>query len=323
MQLGENFESTLNNSIRNTCNITPPCIAQDFRPFDLLWSIVFAAVAILSEIGNFLVLLVIFKNKTLQTTSNYFIASASITDMLMPIAYLLFVISSRQVGKKSSEETKIFQPTARFILDLSCAVSAQSLVAISVHRFYAVFYPLKARLESFRTCFLIICFNWIIATVLYAPRLYYSSLGINDCLCTNDPLFKIRLIWDASYAVLIVVALAVVIVIYSRIIVHLKKTKIPGVSTSSSLHIARRKRENTRLSVMFIIISLVFFSSWFPFWLSIMLLRYFFVDGNCILEQVHSVISILPGIQTSGNPLLFFTFSTQFRQGLKSIFKFS
>ena len=104
--------------------------------------------SLLSFTGNFLVILVLIKNPKLRTTLNFLLLNMSISDILYPFLSLLGVtfVELGLAGAVNKTSGWLLCNFAPFFLNVSAAVSVQGLVAIAVHRCYAVTFPLRARL---------------------------------------------------------------------------------------------------------------------------------------------------------------------------------
>ena len=306
---------TYQNSTKTNCTVNVDYLTPLF--------VTFLGSSIASVVGNFLVILIVVRNSKLRTTPNYFIASMSVSDMFFPTAYLIVTVTvARYDGHLrilSNQQTNILHALAKFFIDVSFGVSTQTLMAICVHRFYAVVYPLKARLENLKICTLTICFNWISSTALFVPELYYSIKKSHEAFDYGRRRFTERIVLDVVNTGLVVVPFLVMLVLYSLIIVRLRGRKLPGMTNSSSQHTARRKKQNKRLSLMFITIVFIFFFSWGFLWSLVLIHRYVFLGRNCLVQEIITIAQISPAIYTAINPLIYFVYSTNFRQGLKNI----
>ena len=301
-------QSNTSNNTANNCTVS--------YLFPLFIS--YIVISFTSAVGNFLVILIVYRNRLLRTTPNYFIASMSASDMFYPIASLITFTISRygDLNILSDKQNYVLSVLANLFADLSFGVSMQSLVAICVHRFYAVVYPLKARLENPKLCTLTICLNWLSATALYAFKTY-SSVGKN-CETGMSYMYNQWLLFDVIDSCLVVVPFLVMLVLYPIILRNLRGRKLPGVTNSSSLQATRRKKQNVRLSLMFITLVVIFFATWGILWGIALIYEY--SPHTSAVSKVVPFALLLPGIYTSINPLIYFSYSTNYRNGLKEIF---
>ena len=111
-------------------------------------------------------------------------------------------------------------------------------------------------------------------------------------------------------------------VLYPLIIIKLKQHRIPG-NVISIQAVIRRKRQNYRMTMMFIIITVAFLLCWGPHIIHLLL---FMIDLN--LDWCNFIYSFLVAFINRTvfhdiNPVIYFIFLSSFRQGFKNIFRFS
>ena len=108
---------------------------------------------------------------------NYFIANMAISDLLFPIFLIPQVLVQLNTntwlidGPLGQALCKL----SGYLVDVSSAVSIQSVVIIAVDRFRAVVFPLRSPLISSKRCRFFILATWIIAMVVFCP--YLESCG--------------------------------------------------------------------------------------------------------------------------------------------------
>ena len=135
--------------------------------------------SICSFVGNLLVILTVYKNKNLQTSNNYFIVSMSLSDILFPLFILLGFIffRIRSVSQLSKLVGNLLCKILPFITDISYGVSMLTLVAITVYRFSAVMFPMRARVQNKRKRPLVLLLTWVIPMVMCSPYLIYYEFN--------------------------------------------------------------------------------------------------------------------------------------------------
>ncbi|XP_041851883.1 LOW QUALITY PROTEIN: D(4) dopamine receptor-like [Melanotaenia boesemani] len=126
--------------------------------------------------GNLLVCLSVFTTKALKTTTNYFIVSLAVADLMLAVLVLpLFVYSEFQDGVWTLRTTIC---DALMTMDVMlCTASIFNLCAISVDRFIAVLIPLNYNRKhvDLRQAVLLSA-TWILAMAVASPIMF----GIND-----------------------------------------------------------------------------------------------------------------------------------------------
>lgn len=233
--------------------------------------------AVVSLFCNVSLLAIFIKYKDMRTTTNFFIINMVISDLL----YVIFVIPPILEQRISwSEEWRvggafgmITCKLAHFIRDISFTVSIVSMVAIALDRFYAVVYPLKRKPKYLSPRFSIPAI-WLLATGPFAIYFYTARLLTNPvqkniyyCLLVWTPAFdqvkSPRRLYLFIVVAFFIVPLVFITVFYSIIIYKLRNRSIPGVRTSESEKI-RRKR-NRSITKVGVFIVLCFFFSWAPY----------------------------------------------------------
>ena len=115
-----------------------------------------------------------YKTRSLRNPVNYFIANMAISDLLFPIFLIPQVLVQLNTntwlidGPLGQALCKL----SGYLVDVSSAVSIQSLVTIAVDRFGAVVFPLSSPLISSKRCRFFILATRIIAMVVFCPSLF-------------------------------------------------------------------------------------------------------------------------------------------------------
>ncbi|XP_058501883.1 D(4) dopamine receptor-like [Solea solea] len=140
--------------------------------------------------GNLLVCLSVFMEKALKTTTNYFIVSLAVADLMLAVLVLpLFVFSEFQDGVWTLSTTIC---DGLMTMDVMlCTASIFNLCAISIDRFIAVSIPLnynRKHVDLRQT--VLLSATWILALAVASPVIF----GINnvpkrdpsECKLEND-----------------------------------------------------------------------------------------------------------------------------------------
>ncbi|KAI5614830.1 dopamine receptor D4b, partial [Silurus asotus] len=126
--------------------------------------------------GNVLVCLSVYREKALKTTTNYFIVSLAVADLLLAVLVLpLFVYAEFLDGVWSLNMTVC---DGLMTMDVMlCTASIFNLCAISIDRFIAVSVPLNYnRKHVDQRQVVLLSATWILALAVASPVLF----GIND-----------------------------------------------------------------------------------------------------------------------------------------------
>ena len=135
-------------------------------------SLVFALV------GNFLLVLIVYKTPTLRKPINLLITNMAISDLLYPTFLFPVQLAEMHVGSWFIGGTfgQVLCKLHIFLADASSFVSIQSLVLIAVDRFGAVVVPLRSPLITRKLCPFFIIATWITAMAVLSPFLVANKV---------------------------------------------------------------------------------------------------------------------------------------------------
>jgi len=288
----------------------------------------YSLIFIVSLVGNSLIGIIVFKTKNLRKPINFFIVNMAMSDLLYPVFYFpwfltkLFVDSELSRGPIAQALCKLVS----FVAATSSIVSTQTLILIAVDRFGAVVFPLRSPLISSKLCPIFILATWIVAMVVVSPYLFVIKLveyqGQLFCLIQRNEAFA-ESSFSANYSLVINVVflyfpIALLVVLYSIILIKLKLQKIPG-EEMVDIEKQRAKR-NKNVLTMAIAIVLGFVLCWVP-WGTLNLLTLFAWDGRlpCSIIFFWSITSFMANSNCAINPCICFIFSGNYRQGFKRL----
>ena len=227
-------------------------------------TVAYSLILVVSLVGNSLMVLIVYKTPALRKPINLLIANMAMSDLLYPI--FLFPVRLAEVrdgswligGTLAQALCKIHP----FLADISSLVSIQSLVLITVDRYGAVVVPLRSPLISRKMCRCLIVGTWILAAAFYSPYLYTFNLieyqEEKRCMNQLELIFGEKRsigIYLLSVAILsFYIPFVVLVVLYSIILIKLKKQAHPGEqSASAEEQRARRNRNVLKMTVAIVV----------------------------------------------------------------------
>ena len=134
-----------------------------------------------SLVGNSLVVLIVYKTPTLRKPINYFIANMAISDLLYPIFWQPWFLSSLH-AKSWLIGGQLGQALCKFVSfsgSVSAVVSTQNLILIAVDRFGAVVFPLRSPLIRSKLCPFFILATWIVAVAVRIRHSFSPTSSLN------------------------------------------------------------------------------------------------------------------------------------------------
>lgn len=256
-----NISATTEESENATAKDCP--VEIDTRAEKTLKVTAYAAILLVSLVGNALVILVFGKNKPLRRSINYFVVNMAASDLFTPLTIMPVTIAEILSG---SEAFLVDSPLplgnilcklCYFLADVSVVVSIQSLLLISADRLVAVVFPLMIRVISSKVRLICILSTWIVAMSIHAPYLYFFKLKPegNSYTCQlhwgsghdeTHPNFT-----TAIFITFFVVPVCILVVLYSIIAWTLKRrhSERKRMSTCSESRAAQNNTQIIRLSV--------------------------------------------------------------------------
>ena len=287
--------------------------------FKAVFSVVIALIALISIIGNILVVITFVGTESLRISTNYYITSMAVSDVLYVATKLPLYISSRR-SVFGHSVTSFQCKLGMFLRLVSYSVSVANLVLITVDRFVAIVFPMKVVMITRRLRAVLIFLSWILSIGIFAPILYFTTLSetldeVNLCPFEggNSAFIYIIIVFVLLYCA----PLIVIIILNTRIMKSLKRTNpaIQGISHSNL-----RRKQNQRIMKILLTITITFVICWTLFYIEMFLLMFLKrVLRRSIREMVHIFCYyFLSFVSTAVNPLILFSFSTKYRQGLKN-----
>lgn len=315
---------TVNGTQPSNCSIrTDPF---DSKAAKIGITFAFSLILVVSLVGNLLIAIVVYKTKTLRRTINYFIVNMAMSDLLFPLYIqpsFLIELNGDNIDVFSVQHNWAFCTVRLFFLYVTCLISVVSLVFLAVDRFGAVVFPLRPALISSKLCPYVIFSTWLVLIAVSTPAFFantYVYTGKLKCEWRTKESF----VKYYSYAMPIVIgaiSFLLIIILYSIILFKLKSQKIPGEKSINAVEKRIKMHRNVFKMVAAIVIA--FILCWMPY--SVFISLYVFVWDNinflsCDRKPFWFFAVFMMHTNCAINPCLCFTFSGNFRQGLKGLF---
>ena len=286
-------------------------------------SLVFALV------GNFLLVLTVYKTPTLRKPINLLIANMAMSDLLYPTFLFPVQLAEMHVGSWFIGGTfgQVLCKLHIFLADASSFVSIQSLVLIAVDRFGAVVVPLRSPLITRKLCPFFIIATWITAMAVLSP-----FLVANKVVKYRERLLCVSLWMEIfggtfeNYALAVVVVFfyipfVLVVILYSIILMKLKMHAHPGEQSANAEE--QRAKRNRNVLKMVIAIVAVFFICLIPYFSNFVIARFSAPDSSiwfsCSFVLYVIVTRYISYTNCAINPIICLIFSSNYRQALKRL----
>ena len=290
-----------------------------------------------SFFGNIFLLVVIYKNKQLRRSINYFVFNMAVSDLFNPLTVMTVKIVEIISG---SESWKVDRPwllgnilckLAYFLPDVSVVVSIGSLLLISIDRLIAVVFPLKAKLISSKVRLISILITWCVAIVFHAPYFYSFKLILyeNKTYCilnwgpALDHLKTHKGFVTASFITFTLIPVIILVIVYSIIIWTIRK-KNKKSKERLSCRQNHRDQQLRKIVEMTMAIMNSFVTCMTPLLTYLFLLIFLWNWKSppiCAFQTIIPLISVfLLHSWSAVNPCICFIFSKNYRNGLRQCF---
>lgn len=297
-----------------------------------LKTVAYSCVLLLSLTGNLLVILIVYRNRSMQTTVNYLIVNMAFSDILqssIAVPSHIVKLFSRDSDQWYLDGNigKFFCKCVPFLLDISVGVSVLSLVLIAFDRFLGVVYPMRASSISKRMHSVNLALTWMISMAFHSPYFFTFRLvhdnGATKCLYSweplNDPQKSEETFFLVTSTSLFIFPLILLVVLYSTILIKLRRQKTPGNNSfRNKKRVAKRNRNVLRMVLAVVII---FALCWLPLNTLGYIARYIWKDfPPCQARSYFDWALFIAYSNACLTPGLYFLFSENYRQGLKQLF---
>ena len=312
-------------------NGTLPCLSEmpNMKATNIA---AYTVLMVLSLTGNTLVIAIFYRNPQMRTPLNFLIVNMAVSDLLIPV----FVLPRRVIGIDINDKWLIEGPLGEllcklvnFVEDVATDVSILTMVIIGLERFYCVLFPLREPLSTNRVRLWTVAAIWIIAGASRAYYFYFCQLVFyreydlytcdfvagSDC----ETFYALKVQWAVFFVCFTVVPFILLVIFYSSVAVSLYRQRSCHVMASRAAK--QRANENRRVTWMMATTVVLFLSAWTPFNVSAILMFF----APCHLRSSCSFLSLIsfefiPFTHTALNPLVYFIFSQNYRNGLRQIF---
>ena len=280
---------------------------------------------VVSLIGNTLIIMVVYRDDKMKTTTNLLIVNMAVSDLLVPIFAMpranVEIIYGNLRWLIDGAFGEVLCKLTAFFQDISTLVSVQTLVAIAVDRFYAVWFPLKAAQIKPKVRYVILLI-WLISAVIHAPYLYGFQIRTFDDGKTYCFLGWSRDVTKIVFLLLItliyVVPLILITTFYGLIVQKLRKQTLYGVR-NLVVHFSRREKRNRNVLKMSLAIVVVFFFSMSPFVVYLSIDLFGPVGSLCLSKNFRFVTQYLVHCNGALNFFTYFIFNQSYRHGFLTI----
>ncbi|XP_061397673.1 neuropeptide SIFamide receptor [Musca vetustissima] len=297
----------------------------------IVYCIAYVIVFLVGLVGNSFVIAVVLRMRNMRTVTNYFIVNLAIADILVIVFCLPATLMSN-----------IFVPwilgwlmckTVPYIQGVSVAASVYSLIAVSLDRFIAIWWPLR-QLSKSRARFMILCI-WIIAFGTTIPwALYFDLVPATEAFPAAPDMYLCQEVWPpgtsgnlyfllAHLMACYVVPMVLITLCYVLIWIKVSTRSIPGDTKDAQMDRMQQKSK-VKVIKMLVAVVILFVLSWLPLYVIFARIKF---GGEISMEESEILNKVTPFAQWLGssnsciNPILYAFFNKKYRRGFAAIIK--
>ncbi|XP_043250973.1 pyrokinin-1 receptor-like isoform X2 [Colletes gigas] len=292
-------------------------------------TIIYVTIFVTGLIGNISTCIVIARNKSMHTATNYYLFSLAVSDLLLLVSGLpgeIYLVWCKYCYI-FSERFCILRGLAA---ETSTNASVLTITAFTIERYVAICHPFLAHtMSKLSRVVKLILIVWLVALSFALPQALQFGIVEHEVdptmvMCTLKRTL-VRYSFQLSTIFFLVVPMSLITVLYILIGLKLKKSNMmkrrPGREEGGSCK-HQPGRSSRRVVKMLVAVVIAFFVCWAPF--HVQRLVYIYgtkpdrISSNSIwIENFHLLMTYISGVfyyvSTTINPILYNIMSNKFR----------
>ncbi|XP_076173939.1 pyrokinin-1 receptor [Ptiloglossa arizonensis] len=306
-------------------------------------TVVYAVIFFTGVIGNVSTCVVIARNKSMHTATNYYLFSLAVSDLLLLISGLppeMYYIWSH-FPYVFGEAFCIIQS---FAAETSANATVLTITAFTVERYVAICHPIISHtMSKLSRAVKFVVVIWLLALCLAVPQAiqfgivyeYSNGSAILDSARCSMKWTIVEHAFEISTMLFFVVPMTIITVLYILIAIQLRKSRLLTAAVnrnhlpagSNHCDSVRGKSAGQKNVIrMLVAVVVAFFICWAPFHAQRLLAVYAQstkAEPKYALVIVYTILTYMSGVfyylSTTVNPLLYNIMSNKFREAFKSM----
>lgn len=287
----------------------------------IIESVVLLFIWMVSVPASTLVCVVIYRSRRVQSTTNYFVVSLAISDILMTLFCVPFVAS--RIVANGWVLGSVMCRLVRFLQIIVPTSTTFVLVSISIDRFYTIIYPLRFKITRgtakhlISGCWILSFISCIFTIYLYEPFRDDNDSGKLFCPTFIPNWTTESVIYGAVFTVFTYLLPAIfMITMYARIFRYVWTAGIRHRRIQRTTNpVARNK---VKMLKMLIIVSTLTLSFSTPHY--IVQICYTFSSVSNLHPVIFIITFVLMFLTTILKPLIYMLYNSNFRRGCREVF---
>ncbi|XP_063981897.1 neuropeptide SIFamide receptor-like [Diachasmimorpha longicaudata] len=285
-------------------------------------------VFVVGLVGNSFVIAVVYRSPRMRTVTNFFIVNLAVADVLV----LVFCLPATLLGNILVPWVlgRFMCKTVSYVQGVSVAASVYSLVAVSLDRFLAIWWPLKCQITKRRARLLIVII-WFIALAITLPWLLFFDIiilpnNLDQSFCVEEwPRKQDERLFFLLGNLMFCYVLPMILIslCYIAIWVKVSRRNIPTDTKDSQMERIQQKSK-VKVVKMLVVVVILFVLSWLPLYVIFARIK---LGGTPTIWEEEVLNIATPIAQWLGssnsciNPILYAFFNKKYRRGFMAILK--
>lgn len=298
-------------------------------------TLVYGVTLLAGVLGNLIVCIVIVRQSSMHTATNYYLFNLAVSDMV----YLVFGLPFEALLFWHQYPWLFGLQFCKFrtlIAEACSYASVLTIVAFSMERYLAICYPLHSyAMSGLKRAIRIIVTIWLTSLLSATPFAYYRTINYisyppftpeivpESALCAT--MDRPHGLYETSFIVFFVIPMLIILVLYKqmgteiRLRSKLSATNKLGIRSNSMNTKQTKSRRNRAIVRMLAAVVITFFISWAPF--HAQRIVYLYGAGWPNLELINFVLFKISGFfyyfSCTINPIIYNMMSLRYRVAFK------
>lgn len=315
-------------SINETASVTGDFKKYSVETVDVVFAILYGVVVFVGLIGNCLVILVVYRTRSMHTTTNFLLVNLAVSDVITllwcPRTYSFAFYPIHPTGTLGDYICRII--TGNTIISVAIASSVLTLTILATERYHALMKPMQTQLRlTHERVKYVIALVWIAATLISLPDFSENKYSerYGRCVCPFSLQIASSLRVHVVCTVILLGCVPFVILAYCYIQIirglFFKNTVCSRAPSGSSDHQTKK-----RLAKLLISVTAAFYVCYLPYGAFILYIaiqdRNKLVSDQDTLSVLLRVFEFLVTLSSCLNPILYAFRSSNYWEGFKKIF---
>ncbi|XP_061177083.1 pyrokinin-1 receptor-like [Saccostrea echinata] len=296
--------------------------------------VIYSFIFVTGIVGNVCTAIVIVRNRHMQTTTDYYLCSLAISDILILVSCLPFeAYSIWQAYPFNFGEVCCIGKA--LLTEMTSYASVLTITAFTVERYIAICHPLMShKIADLRRSVMIIIGIWTISFVIALPypihtrTLFYAhspstKKPLQESLVCNIPsqwISEMTIMFQISTFLFFIVPMTAIIILYVLIAITLRSTALNRANSEESTG-GHHSSHSRRVVRMLVAVVAAFFFCWAPFHTQRLYTIYHRELWTPYELEVQSHLFYISGVLyfvgSTVNPFLYNVMSKRYREAFK------